>query len=249
MKKILCSYSTLNFKKSLDLLEKTALEIGKVDQAIMYDREWLETTDFYKKTKYILDKPKGAGYWVWKFPTIFNTLENANEGDIVMYVDAGVKVIDDLDSLFSVAQIKPFSPPVFFKLPVIGVPNHFIKTWTKRDCFVLMNADESKYWNAGMVNAAISLWTKNQATIDFLNEYKKYLRDPRIITDDINLCGKPNFLEFKDHRYDQSVLSIMAVKYNLELYRDPTQWGMAELDKFTNSPYGQLFHHHRNFKH
>ena len=247
MKKILCSYSTIEFKKSLDLLEKTANEIGHVE-TIMYNKEWLEALEFYKKNKYILSQPRGAGYWMWKFPTIFNTLETLEDGDIVMYVDAGIKVIDDLNPLFEVAKNNRNNRPVFFKLPAVDVPHHLLKTWTKKDAFVLMDADTPKYWNANMVNAAVSLWTKNTETLTFLNEWEKYLRDPRILTDSPNMCGF-NYAEFKNHRYDQSILSILAVKHDFELYRDPTQWGNDEKNLFTNSPYLQLFYHHRNFKH
>ena len=56
---------------------------------------------------------------------------------------------------------------------------------------------------------------------------------------------KPNFMEFKDHRHDQSVLTILSVKYNFELFRDPTQFGNDFKDQFNNSPYDQLFNHHR----
>jgi hypothetical protein len=176
----------------------------------------------------------------------FNLIENS---DIVMYSDAGLRVIDNLDPLFKVAMINPNDGKVLFKVPVVGVPSHQAKVWTKRDCFILMNADEEKYWNADMTNGAVSLWIKNDKNIEFLNEWQKYMRDPRIVTDDSNVCGLPNHREFKGHRHDQSVLTILAKRYNFELFRDPTQWGNEEKDKFTNSNYGQLFHHHRNFKH
>ena len=62
-------YGDKSYYDSLKLLKSTALEIGKVDEATMYTREWLETQDFYKNGKsvrYILDQPRGNGYWLWK---------------------------------------------------------------------------------------------------------------------------------------------------------------------------------------
>jgi hypothetical protein len=99
-----------------------------------------------------------------------------------------------------------------------------------------------------MTNGAVSVWEKNDVNIEFLKEWQRYLRDPRIVTDENNMYGI-NFPEFKDHRHDQSVLTILCTKYNYKLFRDPTQWGNEEKDKFINSPYPQLFYHHRNFKH
>lgn len=248
MKKIICTYGTPDFNKSLDLLEKTAYEIGKVDKVFIYRRNWLETTEFYQKNKYVLNIKRGSGVWVWKAYIILETFKNIEEGDIVLYLDAGLKVIDSLILLFEVAQTNPNDGKVIFRVPWVGV-DHIAKMWTKKDCFVLMGCDEAKYWNAPMTNGAVSLWVKNNNNNIFLNEWQKYCRDPRIVTDEPSMCGQPNFSEFKGHRHDQSVLTNLCTKYNFELFRDPTQWGNDEKDKFTNSPYGQLFHHHRNFKH
>ena len=35
-----------------------------------------------------------------------------------------------------------------------------------------------------------------------------------VITDDANTCSFPNYKEFKDHRHDQAILSILIKKYN-----------------------------------
>ena len=251
MKKILISFGDKNYKKSLDLLEKTSLENG-VDNFLGYTKSWLISTNFYKKSKrnqYILNKSRGAGYWMWKPFIILETFKSLGDNDIVLYSDAGLKVIDNLNPLYKVAQNDSNDGKVLFKLPTVGVPHHLAKTWTKRDCFVLMDCDSEKYWGANMTNGAISLWKKTSGNIKFLEEWQEYLRDPKIITDDGNIMGKSNFMEFRDHRHDQSVLTLLSVKYNFELFRDPTQYGNSEISKFNNSPYSQLFHHHRNFKH
>ena len=91
MRKILISYGNDPYKRSLDLLEKSSLEKGKVEKFIRYTREWLETTDFYFKNRYILDNPRGNGFFIWKPYIILKTMESLDEGDIVMYSDAAVE--------------------------------------------------------------------------------------------------------------------------------------------------------------
>ena len=248
MKRVHISFANEEYYKSLDLLEKTSLEIGKVDQFIRYTQEWLKTTEFWRKNQYILSQKRGAGFWIYKPHVILETFKNLDENDIVLWSDAGLRVISLLDPLFKVAQECPNDGKVLFKVPAVGV-THKAKMWTKRDCFVLTNSDEEKYWNADMTNGAVSLWVKNDMNIEFLNEWQRYLRDPRIVTDDANICGQPNFPEFRGHRHDQSVLTILAKRHDFELFRDPTQYGNEELDKFTNSAYPEIFWHHRNFKH
>ena len=248
MKKVHISYGNEEYYKSLDLLEKTSLEIGKVDEFIRYTEDWLKTEEFWNKNAFILTRPRGAGYWIWKPYIIMKTFESLENGDCVLYSDAGLKVIDNLTPLFDITSNNPNDGKIIFKLPWVGA-QHIAKMWVKRDCFVLTECDEPKYWEAPMTNGAISLWVKNDKNIEFLKIWQRYIRDQRIVTDDPNFCGKPNFMEFVDHRHDQSVLSLLALKYNFELFRDPTQWGNFEKDVYKNSPYPQLFYHHRNFKH
>ncbi len=54
--------------------------------------------------------------------------------------------------------------------------------------------------------------------------------------------GKPNLPGFKDHRHDQAILAMLAIKYGLHTFRDPSQWGNhAITTRWHESPYPQLF--------
>jgi hypothetical protein len=175
---------------------------------------------------------------VWKPKIILDTFNEIDDGDVVMYSDAAMEVIDDLTSLYNIAST--ISDVVLFLIP----GNHPNKMWTKKDCFSLMKCDSPVYHNARQSNGALSLWVKNEKSITVLNEWARIMRDPRVVTDDPNFCGF-NYPEFRDHRHDQSILSLLSVKYEIDKYRDPTQFGNMEMDQFTNSPYPQLFNHHR----
>ena len=250
MKKIHISFGDEQYRRSLDLLGKTTLANGS-DEFVDYTQTWLYSTEFYlasKTNKYILNQSRGAGFWMWKPFIILEAFKTLENGDVVLYSDAGLNVIGKLDPLYKIAQSDSNGGKILFKLPAVGVDAHLAKTWTKRDCFILMGCNEKKYWEADMSNGAISLWRKTDENTVFLNEWLKRLRNPQIVTDSENIHGV-NDISFIDHRHDQSVLTILATKYNFELFRDPTQYGNEELDQFTNSHYGQLFNHHRNFKH
>ncbi len=243
MKKVLISYGNQPYYKSLEALKQSAIEIGGVDQCIIYTRDDIEKTDFYIKNKFILDQPRGNGYWLWKAFILMDTFSKLEWGDCVIYSDAGLKVIDNLDPLYKASQEAPGNRLVF-SLPNIGV-QHKLKNWCKRDCLILMNADTPEFYNSQMINGAVSVWMKTPDNEEILKEWRKLMRDPRVLTDSPNICGKPNYTEFKDHRHDQSVLSILAIRGKWELFRDPTQWGNSEINLFTNSTYPQLFFHHR----
>lgn len=243
MRKALVTFGDDKYKNSLKNLTESAFSVGKVDDVFVYGPH--SYSERYRQlNSYVLSKPRGAGYWIWKPWIIRQAFDIMDEGDVVLYCDAGLTITGDLTPLFDTA-LKSKDQKLLFKLPAHGTPAHLAKQWTKRDCFVLTKCDEEKYWNADMTNGAVSLWVKNDKNIEFLKEWGRFMRDPRIVTDEINMCGLPNFIEFKDHRHDQSVLTLMAVRDGIEMFRDPTQFGEMDLDKYDNSPYGILFDHHR----
>jgi hypothetical protein len=56
-----------------------------------------------------------------------------------------------------------------------------------------------------------------------------------------NAFDKKNIDGFIEHRHDQSVLGLLAKKWNLTTYPDPSQFGET-----APRPYPTIFNHHRN---
>ena len=74
----------------------------------------------------------------------------------------------------------------------------------------------------------------------FVTQWLAYAQDSRAITDDANALGAPNYKDFHENRHDQSILSLLAKKWNLTTYPDPSQSGDGQ-----NRPYPSVFNHHR----
>jgi hypothetical protein len=108
-----------------------------------------------------------------------------------------------------------------------------------------MGCDEPKYWSAMIVIATIILLRKSSHSMALVEEWLKYCCDRAAITDDPNLCGLPDLEGYAQHRWDQAILSVLAAKYSLETFRNPTIWGnFLKLPEFrvqgekVTSPYG-----------
>ena len=76
--------------------------------------------------------------------------------------------------------------------------------------------------------------------MEFAEEYLCYCQDERIITDNPNTMGLPNYPEFIQNRHDQSVSSLLAKKYNIPPFRMASQFGNKWIDEYPNSDYPQL---------
>ena len=205
--KIVCiSYGDESFKQSLEYNGKSALEIAKADEFYGYTPEDIDP-EFKAKNDYILSKGRGNGYWLWKPYFLYKTLtQKLNDGDYLIYSDAGIFYVDLAQKLVDFLNEKK-AEMYLHRLP------HLEKEYTKRDAFILMGVDGPFYAETGQFNAAFQVYRKSKFTEFFLGEYLYYAQDKRIITDDQNEMGTPNYEGFIDHRHDQSILSLLTKKY------------------------------------
>jgi hypothetical protein len=276
MKLSLITFSTPNFNYSKNLLLKSAKSIG-IKSIHAYTDKDFKKTSFYSTHYDIASQPRGAGYWIWKPYYILEHLKRADDGDVVVYCDAGVSIIKDIDPLINIClghdknkgvllfrnyQGASYIGPGFEKTNEVlyheALKN---KYWGKRDVFVLMEMDEERYWNSPQLEGCFMFFKKTDFSMQFVAEWLKYCCNENIVTDKPNTQGKPNFDNFIMHIHDQVVLSLLAEKYNLELFRCPSQYGnhkkperyrrpgeylmLPYTDPELNSDYDTLFLHHR----
>ena len=75
----------------------------------------------------------------------------------------------------------------------------------------------------------------------FVSEWLTYAQDQRALTDNANALGHDDYEGFQTHHHDQSILSLLAKKWKLKVYPDPSQWGEGK-----QRPYPTIFNHHRS---
>lgn len=263
MRVVLTNLSNRLYEESRFRLNRSAASFG-IAETRSYDFEDIRKTSFYQENHSILDAPTGMGYWLWKPYIILETLNDLPDESIIVYCDSGIEIIAPLDPLFTICREQA---------PIVLFGNGALENsmWTKRDCFILMDCDTEYYWKGPQCDAAFLLFRKCAQTMQFVREWLDYCRDPRILTDQPNTCGKRDLPDFVEHRRDQAVLSLMAQKYRLPLFRMPTQFGnhykhpafrvsgefncvnqnrqtpvrYYSVIPFYNSPYFQLLDHHR----
>lgn len=179
-------------------------------------------------------------------------------------MDSGVEIITALAPLIDLCST---SVPVL----LFGNAADVNINWTKRDCFVLMECDTEVFWYGPHCDASVSLFRKCDQTMAFVQEWLAYGSNPQIITDLPNQCGLPSLPGFRDHRHDQSIVSLLAQRHSISLHRIPSQFGnhykmydfrvpnefncVSQAKQqpvsyysaipYYNSYYGQLLNHHR----
>ena len=190
----------------ITLNKKSALEIGEVDEYYSYGPDDLDK-EFREKNRDILSRKRGNGYWLWKSYIINKTIvEKLKEGDYLIYTDAGTLYMNSTYLLINFL-IENKASMWMDRLRYIE------SEFTKRDAFILLGVDMPFYSQTNHYQAGIQIYKKSSYTVKFIQEWLYYCQDKRIITDDENTLGQPNYKDFKDNRHDQSVLSLLIKKY------------------------------------
>lgn len=207
-KHIFLSYATGNFIEARDQLCQSAIDVG-FDIAIAKTYDDLDQK-FRDKNHGILSQTRGAGYWLWKPQIILQELQKLDKDDVLVYSDAGRSTYYQFRS-FPKHCISLTKKHGFLLGPTIGQHGPMSK-WTKRDAFVLLDMDKPEIHILSPIQATYSFWTPCKEAFDFLEDWLNACKDPRILTDMPNTQGLPNLDDFKDHRHDQSILSLLAYK-------------------------------------
>lgn len=254
MSVIVVSYATPVFKPSQARLRRSALEHG-VHRVIELGPRDIRESDFWDRNQEILRFRTGAGYFIWKPFVVGETLRRVGAADFVVYLDAGVEIVRDLSPLLELLDgSRDFA--------LFQTHGHLNRTWTKRDCFVLMGCDSEKYHEAEQTMGGISIYRPTSTSIDFADEWLRWCENPAVATSEPNVCGLPDLPGYQGHRWDQSVQSLIALKHDLPVFRDPSQFGnhmkvpaqrvegeYLEIpysdQPWRNSDYPTIFNHHR----
>ncbi len=183
---------------------------GHFYQGISYTYDWLENEGFVKDYWQMFKYEKYAGYFMWK-PLIISATLNYKKNKNVLYCDSNL-VFKDFAGFEKIYTETMKKESIF----LIKHKPYLNKDWTKRDAFVLMDADNEKYWDAHQVWSVCMGFSQSWLSREFLTDYIFYCSNPQIVTELPNVCGREDFSGFREHRWEQSVVSILAEKYNIK---------------------------------
>ena len=168
-------------------------------------------------------------------------LMEVDENDVIFYVDSGNVFLNDPSFIYT--NLDENNGIVLFDNRD-GVQNgdatrNYVSC--KKDSFVLMDCDSDEYINGLHLNASYQIYSKNTFTLEFVDQYLNLCKNKQILTDTSNEYGD-NYSGYHEHRHDQSVLSLLAIKHKIKPLVDPSEWG----NKCGCRGFDQLFLHHRN---
>jgi len=199
------------------------------------EKDLVADTEFWKKHgEFINNNRRGYGYWIWKSHVIKKTFDSLNEGDIVVYCDAGCHVnkkgLDRLNEYFEMLRTNPDDYGLIsFQM------NHLTEyCYTKRAIFEHFQSSV-EVQESGQCVGGIQIIMKNKHSENVLNIWIDSLKYD--LLNDNTLLERPEFVE---NRHDQSILSVIVKTYGSIKLTDETcfpptvnNWNdWVDIDKF-----------------
>jgi hypothetical protein len=189
------------FCQSRQRITKEAKDSGWFDKVFTYSPSDL---DGYNKD---FNRPQGAGYWWWKATVQLLALQKIDDGDFLLYLDAGFHINKHGKNIFDqyINDVRNNSGLLAFACHLA-----IEKKWTKRDLFKLLDCDSPEFTESDQIASGLVIYRKNKLNIDFLKEYQKVSFIDHAINDDPSY--NQNYEEFITHRHDQSIFGLLIKK-------------------------------------
>lgn len=214
MKKIFIAYADSNLAYSLKRIGRQARRLRIFDEVILYTPA--DLPDYVLRSPLMKEK-KGGGYWAWKPVIIHETLQRHEEGDIVVYVDAGCSLnkSTEWDLMFKLMQ--EYDTLCFHYDAVMPVWEKFgntstnIKYWTKKSALDFLDSycQDNRYHEALKIWGGL-LFVKGKENT-FLKKWMDItLNHPAVIVDPTEEELKHQPTGFAFHKHDQSVMTALA---------------------------------------
>ena len=225
------TFGTANFDLSLSI---QAAGVKRFSQAshMIYRPDHPAIQGAQSENPELFAQKRGFGYWMWKPYIILDAMSRVPPGDHILYLDAGIAPVAQLDDWLSEIAGQDYA---FF----VSDANHPAAHYTKRDCFVELGCDSKDFHNTPMLSAGIQSYINNPKSGAFVEDLKNLMRKPGMIDDSPNLLSQENLPDFVEHRHDQSVLTLVTKKRGIEPFLEPTQYGSQKTGQ------AQLLDHHR----
>lgn len=182
--------------------------MGIFDEIIISTEKQLDSNFIKKHNERLKLGSRGYGYWIWKPYIIKKALERMNDGDRLLYIDAGCHLnprgINRLKEYFQVVSNSHLKVGGF----QIADSNND-RTWTKMDLLAYFGVqDNNTILDSGQIAGGHVFIQKCESSMRFVEEWINTSEILHLIDD--SPSHLPNFPEFREHRHDQSIFSLLC---------------------------------------
>jgi hypothetical protein len=232
----LINYGNEPYSKMQKFQSYTAKRFGVFDKIIEFsDKDVAKDSGFFNANKKILSIKKGNGLFLWKPYIIFKTLQTLNQDDFLIYCDVDTIFLDSILPLIGLMDKENKDIIVF------DSPNKEYQ-YTKYNLCLELGLTDKAITETRQRYASYSVWRKTDFSLFFAKEWLDTCCQYDLICDDVTAYHPIFGKEFIHNLQDQSIFSLLSKKYQIESFRDPSNWGNGLIKEYNNSNYSQILY-------
>jgi hypothetical protein len=213
------TYGNEMYNNSKKRLHEETSNSGWFDNINIYGPENL-SEEFKHEFSDILKKPRGAGYWIWKFDIIKQQLTKMANNDILIYMDAGCTInINGKTRFNEYIEMLNNSNESIISFQCKGAIENI---YTNKELFhhFNMNVNDNN-GNSRQIMAGVLIMKNTENMMKIIDECINVLRTNHLlVTDHYNKMVQCS--GFIDNRHDQSILSLVRKKHGSIILTDET---------------------------
>lgn len=222
MSAVFVSFASKSMGKSLKRIGREARALKVFDRIALLTEDDLDPAFRQRFADKLTPNVRGFGYWIWKPQTVLQELSRLNEGDLLVYADAGCHLnpggLARLKDYLEIAAAAP-SGILAFQLrepdrpDLAGTGRTQSLTdsqWVKGDLADHFGVrDQSAILDTPTIVATTFVMRKCPETLDFLRKWIAAFEADFSLIDDTP-SKSPNPQGFIEHRHDQAIFSILC---------------------------------------
>jgi hypothetical protein len=198
------SFADTGYRGTLERIKQEAMGSGFFDFVHILTEMDLDSSFLHRNENFIKNNKRGYGYWIWKPQVCLQIFDKMNDGDILVYADAGCTISKqgkaNFDSYINMCRST-------------GSVNFIMrfkeKHWCRGDLFNHLLAH--KFSDTGQIHATTFMLLKNEKNVNVVKEWLSTCEIYPLVDD--SKSKHPNYLGFKEHRHDQAIFSLLRKRY------------------------------------
>ena len=222
------TFANTNFMNTERIINQ-ANESKVFDNIILMNENDIDKDFMLKHKEFIDNNPKGYGLYIWKPKIIYDTLNNINENDILVYCDAGFHLnIKAINNFYYYIEKLNQKDMVTFSTSA----KYLVKNYVKMDAIMSYYPEFDINNNDICCYAGIMIIKKNQKTL-------------LLIKDWLDLCENYDFLdrsgskkhndipEYHGNDLDSGLFNLCLVKHKISFNVYPDETNVYAYDGIT----------------
>ena len=202
------SFADSRMSAALERLGRQAEALDFFDEITLFTEHDLSAEFTSRMGRYLTPSCRGFGYWSWKPWVIHHVLQEMEEGDRLLYLDAGCHINANGTERFreyvNILDRDSRGMLVFTN----GQPEY---KWTKGDifCHFGVSQEDGHITHTQQIAGGHVFLKKNPLTESLIRDWLHVFYDHLHLADNTP-SASPNLPGFVENRYDQSIFSILC---------------------------------------